>query len=345
MKTIRRLGTALTIVALAGLSPVMADDDNNSLNPNRVDVAMTATVTAVTGPAAMTVTVKSASPERYNKALAIAMRGKAVTVTTTAKTEIKRSGQAIPLSAVFPGDTVSIKAQCTSTGIGTAITFACVASRITAVTPAPANLDVVIIGSVTAPPSPTALTVRVSHASQGDRRSNLTKALVGQTITVTTDANTVVRRSTGVVPLSAVLVNDRVYVRAVCATPTAPFTCLASRITAVTPEPERVSFTMLGTVTAVPSPSALTIRVTNTTNRDDERTWVQSLHGTLVTIGTDAKTKLERTGYNLFGAVGIGDRVTAKVRCTVTTPAICVASNIAISTPTPTPTPTPSPSA
>lgn len=80
------------------------------------------------------------------------------------------------------------------------------------------------------------VTVKVKNASPAKANKALARALRNATITVTTDTKTVVRKGTAPATLAALLVGDKVSIKAKCNT-VAPFVCLASRINAATPTP------------------------------------------------------------------------------------------------------------
>lgn len=183
------------------------------------------------------------------------------------------------------------------------------------------------------------VTVLVKAASQPKALKALTKTLKDATVVVKSDTNTVVKRGGATVKLGALVVGDKVNVRANCAAAGTPVvvTCVASRVTAVAapaPKPLHLGLEVTGVVVSNAS-GVLGVVVTRADAGDDNKFKEKALLGTTVTFQTDSATVVTKAGAAVTVASLVGfPAVSVQATCTATTPAVCTAKRITVIVPT-----------
>lgn len=203
------------------------------------------------------------------------------------------------------------------------------------------QVSVEINGTVAAVVDTNTVTVLVKAASQPKELKALTKTLRGATITVTADTATVVKRGGAVIKLGALLVGNKVNIRAKCGATGTPavLTCVASRVTAAagpTPKPDNQHLGLAVTGVVVSNASGvLGVVVTKADAGDDNTFEEKAIVGTTFTFQTDSATVVTKAGATVTVASLIGfPAVSVVSTCTAATPAVCTAKRITVIVPT-----------
>ena len=195
------------------------------------------------------------------------------------------------------------------------------------------RLEIEMVGSVASVVNATTITVKVTNTSADDHARTIARAMRNTTVTLTTDTKTVIRRS-GIVPLTSVLVGDKVSVKALCTGTAAPFTCLATRINAAPAKPAKpTNYTvgLTGAILTIPTASSFTMRASGYSDDEHGNSLEKLLHNQIVTVNTDTKTVITSDDTVVaFSMLTVGTVVKVKATCASATPFTCLASRISV---------------
>ena len=198
----------------------------------------------------------------------------------------------------------------------------------------PTRMQIEIVGTVASVVNANTMTVKVRNTSADDHAKVIARAMRDTVVTLTTDTTTVIRRATGLVPLTSVLVGDQVSAKAYCTGTAAPFTCRATRINA-TPakvtKPRDYNVTVYGSITSIVSATSLTMRATSLSDDEHGDALYKLLHNQIVTVNADSKTVVKRDDKTVaFTTLAVGELIKAKLLCPSATPFTCTASLITV---------------
>lgn len=199
--------------------------------------------------------------------------------------------------------------------------------------------SVEINGTVASVVDTNSVTVLVKAASQPKELKALTKTLKNVTVVVKADTATVVKRGGATINLGALIVGDKVNVRAKCVAAGTPVvvTCVASRVTAAAapaPKPLHLGLEVTGVVVSNAS-GVLGVVVTKADAGDDNKFKEKAIVGTTVTFQTDSATVVAKAGATATVASLVGFPAVSVVgTCTAATPAVCTAKRITVIVPT-----------